>query len=302
MDKTFKTILKEIEVSSFHNQNIVFPSNINDLPNIIIYGPPNSGKYYHALSILNKYTKSVDYLPQKKLELEINKSVEHFQSSDIHYEIDFNLLGTSAKNIWYTFYNHICDILITKTERVCVILIKNFHCIHEDLLNVFFSFMQTNNHHIKVKYMLLTQQLSFLPNNITSRCSIIKCKQPRKNKIQNNETYNNNFVYYDNHIEESKRLISFMIDFKDTYMYKNKDAENQYKLLRDILYDILVKNHNIYRVLQYIAFKLVEMNIIVDHNKLIQDIMDFFKYYNNNYRPIYHLERVSFNIIDNLKN
>ena len=112
----------------------------------------------------------------------------------------------------------------------------------------------------------------------------------------------NNFVFYENHIEESKRLISFMIDFKDNYIYKEKEIENQYKLLRDILYDILVKNYNIFSVINYVSSKLIEMNVIADHNKLVQDIYNFFKYYNNNYRPIYHLERISFNIIDNLKN
>tara|TARA_A100001015_G_C15016040_1_gene725563 strand:- start:710 stop:1618 length:909 start_codon:yes stop_codon:yes gene_type:complete len=302
MHKTFKSILREIESNPFQHYNLKFPDNFKDLPNIIIYGPPNSGKYYKAISILNQYRTTPDYLSQKKLELEINKSIEIFQSSEIHYEIDFSLLGTSAKSTWYSFYNHICDILMSKVNKTCVILIKNFHEIHEDLVHVFFSFMQKNSDYITIKYILLSQQLYFLPDNITSRCSIVKCKAQKRNKIQNNQNYNNNFVYYDNHIEECRRLISFMIDFKDTYIYKKKDSENQYKLLRDILYDILVKNYNIFCVLNYVSSKLIEMNVIIDHEKLIQDIYYFFKHYNNNYRPIYHLEKISFNIIDNLKN
>ena len=69
---------------------------------------------------------------------------------------------------------------MAKTDKICVILIKNFHEIHEDLLNVFFSFMQKNGEHITIKYILITQQLYFLPDNITSRCSIVKCKMQKK--------------------------------------------------------------------------------------------------------------------------
>ena len=51
MEKNFKSILKEIENAPFQHYNLNFPSDLYELPNIIIYGPPNSGKYYRALSI-----------------------------------------------------------------------------------------------------------------------------------------------------------------------------------------------------------------------------------------------------------
>ena len=124
MEKNFKEIFKEIDKNNFQEKNnkIVFPKNLCELPNLIIYGPQNSGKYYYSLSIIKKYSNN-GLNSQKKLEIIINKESEYFKSSDIHYEIDFYLLGTSAKNIWYNFYNHICDILMTKQNKQCIIYI-----------------------------------------------------------------------------------------------------------------------------------------------------------------------------------
>ena len=68
MDKTFKSILKEIENEPFQHYNLEYPDSFNDLPNIIIYGGPNTGKYYKALSILNRYRNHTsEYLSQHYL-------------------------------------------------------------------------------------------------------------------------------------------------------------------------------------------------------------------------------------------
>tara|TARA_Y100001970_G_C14249849_1_gene871011 strand:+ start:4224 stop:5135 length:912 start_codon:yes stop_codon:yes gene_type:complete len=303
MEKNFNQILKEIDTLNFQEKNkkIIFPKNLCDLPNLIIYGPQNSGKYYYSLSIIKNYSNN-QLSSQKRLEITINKESEYFKGSDIHYEIDFYLLGTSAKNIWYNFYNHISDILMTKEKKECIILIKNFHEIHEDLLNIFYSFLQNNNQYISIKYILLTQQHGFIPKNIKNRCVTLKCKIPNTSKLNKNDNYYNNYIFYDNHIEDTNELISFIINFKENYLFIKKDKENLYKTLRDIIYNILIKNYNIYNITNHIIFTLIEMDLIVDHEKLLQNNYNFIKYYNNNYRPIYHLEKFAFDLIDNLKN
>jgi len=65
--------------------------------------------------------------------------------------------------------------------------------------------------------------------------------------------------------------------------------------LRDNLYDILLYGLDITECLWYILYYFVESEILVDENgEVLSEIMDkmnaFLKYYNNNYRPIYHLE------------
>ena len=300
MEKNFKQILFEINNNNFQEKKskIKFPEKISDLPHIIIYGPQNSGKYYYSLSIIRKYSPLL-LTSQKKLEIEINKEEYFFKTSDVHYEIDFYLLGTSAKNIWYSFYNHIYDILQTKENKDCIVLIKNFHEIHEDLLNIFYSFLQQNN--FNIKFIILTQQYGFIPKNIKNRCLLLKCKKPLVSKILKNNDYYNNFIFYDNHIEDTNELISFIIHFKENYLFLKKDKENMFKKLREILYNILVKNYNIHYITSYVIFSFIEMNLIKDNKLLIQNYYNFIKKYNNNYRPIYHLEKFTLDIIDNLK-
>ena len=124
MEKNFKYILNEINTLNFHESifnNIKLPDNIIDLPNIIIYGNQNIGKYYFALNLIKKYSNN-NLNIQRRVEIIINKESEYFKCSDIHYEIDFYLLGTSAKNIWLTFFNHIQNILINKENKTCILL------------------------------------------------------------------------------------------------------------------------------------------------------------------------------------
>ena len=65
--------------------------------------------------------------------------------------------------------------------------------------------------------------------------------------------------------------------------------------LRENLYDILLYGLDITECLWYILYYFVENEILVDDDgEVLSEIMDkmnaFLKYYNNNYRPIYHLE------------
>lgn len=64
---------------------------------------------------------------------------------------------------------------------------------------------------------------------------------------------------------------------------------------RDNLYDILLYGLDVTECLWYIIYYFVENNILLDETgDVISEIMDktdaFLKFYNNNYRPIYHLE------------
>ena len=66
----------------------------------------------------------------------------------------------------------------------------------------------------------------------------------------------------------------------------------QFLKFRDILYDIFIYNLNIFDCVWYILSSLIEeKKIKMEH---LSDVMIktfvFFQYYNNNYRPIYHVE------------
>ena len=61
---------------------------------------------------------------------------------------------------------------------------------------------------------------------------------------------------------------------------------------RDILYDIFIYNLDITDCIWYILSFLVEKDKIKneDLSKILLNTYCFFQYYNNNYRPIYHVE------------
>jgi hypothetical protein len=71
---------------------------------------------------------------------------------------------------------------------------------------------------------------------------------------------------------------------------------------RDTLYDILTYNLDVTECLWYILRYFIENQSL--NSQDITDILDksyyFLKYYNNNYRPIYHLESIMFYIINKI--
>ena len=73
---------------------------------------------------------------------------------------------------------------------------------------------------------------------------------------------------------------------------------------RDTLYEILTYNLDMAECLWYIITYLIDNEFL--KNKDISDILKktytFSKYYNNNYRPIYHLESIIFYIINKVHN
>ena len=68
---------------------------------------------------------------------------------------------------------------------------------------------------------------------------------------------------------------------------------------RDLLYDIFIYNLDITDSVWYIMSTLITQKKIQhkDLSKILIKTYTFFQYYNNNYRPIYHLENYLFYLI-----
>ena len=74
-----------------------FPNNINNLNNLLFYGPSGVGKYTQALNAIKKYSQS-DLKYEKKLTVCYNKTNYYFKISDIHFEIDMSLSEHGLKD------------------------------------------------------------------------------------------------------------------------------------------------------------------------------------------------------------
>jgi hypothetical protein len=286
------------------------PSSIDKMGNLIFYGPSGVGKYSQMLNTIKRYSPS-ELKYEKKLSVTYDKKQYVFKISDIHYEVDMSLLGCNSKLLWYDIHQQIVDILSTKTEKNGIIVCKEFHNIHSELLETFYSYMQENNSSlINIKYIILTEEISFIPDSILNCCQIIHLARPTKAmykkcikpKLSANVNVEN--------IVNIKHLHVNLTDLTQPYkiicdkILKEMINVNELNFLnfRDLLYDIFIYNLDITDCIWYILTNLIQLNKIKQSelSRILLKTYSFFKYYNNNYRPIYHLESYLYYLINTL--
>jgi len=277
-----------------------FPKKINDLKNIIFFGSNGCGKYTQMLKSIKKYSPT-ELKYEKKISLTFNKQQYFFKISDIHYEIDMSLLGCNSKLLWHDIYQQIIDVISAKVEKFGIIVCKYFHEIHSELLENFYSYMQQNNAtSIDLKFILITEEISFIPDNILNACEIINVPRPTKTAYIKCINEKLPKTLKPENITNIKILHSYNEDLMIQYkIICNKIIKNlininelQYLKFRDILYDIFIYNLDISDCIWYILSSLIEQKKIKreDISNVLIKTYHFFQYYNNNYRPIYHVE------------
>tara|TARA_Y100000992_G_scaffold92157_1_gene59286 strand:+ start:10316 stop:11242 length:927 start_codon:yes stop_codon:yes gene_type:complete len=272
-----------------------------ELKDLIVYGISGSGKYSSVLYYLSTFSNScLKY--DKKITINVGKdAIYYIRISDIHYEIDMEQLGCNAKQIWHEIYSHIIHI-IQQYKYYQVIMCKNFHKINPDLLKVFYSYIQDARDY-QVKFILITDHISFIPNNIykyfniisTPKLSSTQCIKKIGNKtttkigLENLKAYKSGFPLVPYH----NKLCDTLYDYLDQY------PDISYKVVRDYLYDFLIYDIDVSLLLWKLIRKYITLNIVIDINCIIY-INEFFQLYNNNYRPIYHLEKIIYYIVDDI--
>ena len=284
-----------------------FPSTLDKLGNLIFYGPSGVGKYSQMLYSIKKYSPT-ELKYEKKISLTYDKKQYFFKISDIHYEIDMSLLGCNSKLLWHDIYQQIVDILSAKNNKVGIIVCKDFHNIHTELLENFYSYIQDNNSlSVSIKYVLLTEEVSFIPDSILNCCEIINISRPTKiaytkcskQKMPNDLKIENivNIKYLHTGINELMYPHKIICD----KIIKEMLVVDELKFLkfRDLLYDIFIYNLDITDCIWYILTSLTKIKKIKtkDMSVILLKTYNFLKYYNNNYRPIYHLESYLFYLI-----
>ena len=334
------------ELESYKNQ---LPNNIRDLKNLFIYGPPGCGKYTQALSIISQYSPSqLKYY--KLMNIENEKKNIVIQISDIHYEVDMDLLGCHAKILWHDIFFQIIDIITSTSNKNGIILCKNFHTIHTELLEIFYNYIHhfSKQHSIHINFFFVSEQISHVPDCITSQCQILSITRPQQTRyndiIEKNmfhhDVYNMNNGFLPKLILQNNSLLTkehtkpklhsseccnidtqsihnikelkwvpysttndyptslFDKCFAQLHDYsKNVDKIN-FLQLRELLYDLLTYNIDVYEFLfqytNHVSNQLSQEQL----STILTKIYSSLKYYNNNYRPIYHLENIVLYIIN----
>jgi len=281
------------------------PPSLNQLKNMMFYGPSGVGKYTQVLQCIKRYSPSkLKY--DKKISITFNKNTYYFRISDVHYEIDMSLLGCNSKLLWNDLYNQIIDIIHTKTDKSGIIVCKNFHNINSELLDTFYSYMQKTPV-IHVTFILLTENVSFIPDNITNCCRIVRMPRPTRelyNKCLGNKVGDD--IELDK-ITNMKNMIGSITQLMNPHeTICNKilnsilDINNlSFQNVRNQLYDIFIYNLDVTDCIWYIVVKLVDLNHIKsdDMRDIMKKMYLCLQYFNNNYRPIYHLESFIFYLV-----
>ena len=355
-ESTFEEYLNSLDCYNLHNNvnSLIdkLPNDTNNLNNFIFFGPSGSGKYSQVLNLLKKYSPSqLKY--NNKVMLYTEKQNYKYNISDIHYEIDMELLGCHSKLLWHELFLQIIDIIYTKTDKFGFIFYKNFHHIHNELLDIFYSYIQHysyKNSIIKLYFIIITENISFLNNNIINSSIIVNIEKPQNkdtvNILKNNDKIKIKVNKIDDHniLELYKKYISNYIVVKNDinikkiqddnsevnnlkkiknyhFMkhdsnidYKNIICNNIIKLMidknidlnefRENIYDIFIYNLDIISCIWYIFSYFIDKELLKKESisNILFLLNNYLLYLNNNYRPIYHLEIILINIIDNLDN
>jgi Cdc6-like AAA superfamily ATPase len=208
-ETTFDEYIASVEKYNFHPEmaEIVtntFPKHLREFGNLIVYGPSGIGKYSQVLHFLQKYSPT-KLKHEKYMTIQTDKQTYTYCMSDIHYEIDISFLGCNSKLLWHELFFQIVDIVCTRPEKTGIIVCKNFHTIHGELLDVFYSYIQqfsksVTTHfgtNITIFFILITENISFLPNNILNSCQIINVRRPTKQQYTEMLQNNMNPIYFD---------------------------------------------------------------------------------------------------------
>lgn len=284
-----------------------FPTKLENLSNLLFYGPKGVGKYSQCLSLISKYSPTkLKY--EKKTCIMFNKCPFFIKISDIHYEVDMSLLGCNSKLLWHEIYLHIIDIISTKKERIGIILCKFFNQIHNELLETFYSYMQSDYFlGVKLKFIIITTDIGFISENIINSCKVINVARPSNSNYNSCIKEYNNYTGLSENISNIKTLSisndALMVPYK---MICDKIIENiinyekiSYYKFREVLYDVLIYDLNIGDSIWYILSAIITKKILKEPelSSVLTKSYEFFKYYNNNYRPIYHLENYFLTIV-----
>jgi len=304
LEAHFEEYINEVSNMNLHPKLLKcyerFPDTLDKLGNLMFYGPSGVGKYSQMLYAIQKYSPTkLTY--EKKLSLTYDKKQYFFKISDIHYEIDMSLLGCNSKLLWHDIYQQIVDILSAKTNKSGIIVCKDFHNIHSELLENFYSYIQDNNAlPVNIKYILLSEEVSFIPDSILNCCEMINIPRPTKvaytkcskKKIPNDLKVENivNIKYL--HVGTTELMFTHKIICDKILKEMIEIDDLKYLKFRDLLYDIFIYNLDITDCIWYILTELIKTNKIKkkDMSNVLLKTYSFLKYYNNNYRPIYHLE------------
>jgi hypothetical protein len=286
--------------------------------NTIIYGARGIGKYTQALLKIAPYSPTA-LKCERRVTVPNDKIKCVYKTSDVHCEVDMMLLGCNAKAIWADVFAHMTIVASLKKSPVYIILCKNFHAIHPEIMDIFYSYMQPLNVvGAQLRFILLAENIGFIPEDICSRCCVIPLARPSAEVYASMICANLHIALPNTAIATAakERRINTC---KELYWYAMPNTtapppdittivlksiisviDNALILpiteIREALYELLVYGQDIHEIVwsvfeHYISTKQL---CLFNHPEFMPTLFAHLKYRNNNYREIFHLENITF--------
>jgi len=129
----------------------------------------------------------------------------------------------NTRLLWNNVFDTITNMIVNNPQRYTrmFILCKNFHYIHNELLEIFHSYIHNG---ASVTMILITEHISFIPSNILSKCEIVYMKTPT---INCNPVSDDTNVAIVNDVVVTKR--KRRVTKKQPVMLSFQDIPNLYK-------------------------------------------------------------------------
>jgi hypothetical protein len=194
-ETTFEEYLHQVQQHNYHPELTTKLQTLDIEKDILFYGSSGYGKYSQLLTLLQHHSPSKLHYYKKisvNMDQTANKTNYNITISDIHFEVDMAILGCNSKKIWHEIFTQIVEIVKLRENHQGIIVCKNFHAIHSELLDIFYSYMQhyryrpvtLETNKINLSFILMTEHLSFIPNDIVQSCSIVHVKSPSKESLK----------------------------------------------------------------------------------------------------------------------
>lgn len=277
-----------------------FPKELKHVNHMIFSGPSGVGKYTQALALISKYSKSSLKYERKAIICQ-NKDQYYYKLSDIHIEIDMEMLGPSAKTLWLEIINQLYDIINSLNKKEFIVLCKNFDKTRDELMEIFYGYLN-NVSNIDLKYFFIVENPSVLPEAILNIALILPVKRPSatdyKKLMETKKSFSKaetkkidnvkDVIIGDISKDYNKEIVSKIVD--NIINYDSLDI----KVLRNHIYDIFTYNLCVKTCIKDIVFGVIKEFKLSNENikQIFLETNNFYRLYNNNYRPIYHIENL----------
>eukprot|EP01039_Chlorochromonas_danica_P011424 gene11424-12771_t len=306
-------------------------------PHWLLVGPAGVGKYTAGLRLIAASrmddtlaaAEDIPFGNPKKLVLENATCLVTAR----HYEIDLALLGCKAKDTWNAWFGQIVQSLqCTRVHKLTYLLCRNAHTLHPDVMILFSIYLEQamclmwSQYRIHLRFVLLTEQWSCLPPALVRLCVPVFVRRPSADRlhawvqratgapaaaVQSIQPWQiSNLKEWIGLFEvgvPAKRLAHFT-DLTDRVARTIATALRELQAappaafgmrvatLREALYDILVYNLD---VGECVWTLLRDWGDPVAVRAAVLQLPRFWREYNNNYRPIFHLELLSLRLLHN---